>query len=253
MLCAGAFTPAHSSASCVRLKLKAAQVIENCLAPAVDMRPVAITDAIPRTCHVDHIAVAMRCWNTVVRLLVRDDDNAVVRLAQAPQSMAELRSTVGLAGDNRVTQSKAATGRYPNQFVGKAVYLDCFANFTKQHSQSARSIHTQHLRTASQRRIHAAGGIDQQYSAAGKLLPPRDSFVHCLLQCFLPLWRVPGRSQEAEGQNTLCLHRGQRVDDGFVIDTSILHIAKVAQKRECTQFALREQPLRSEERRVGKE
>jgi hypothetical protein len=83
-LCAEAFTPAHSSVICVPLTFKVTQVIDNCLAPAIDVRPGAIADAISRTCHVDHIAAAMRRRDTVVRLLVGDHDDAVICFAQAP-------------------------------------------------------------------------------------------------------------------------------------------------------------------------
>jgi hypothetical protein len=91
--------------------------------------------------------------------------------------------------------------------------------------------------------MHAAGRIDQQHSAAGKLLPSRDGLVHDVLQCLLPLRRIPSRSKETEGQNSLRLHCRQGVDDSLLTDAGILHIAKVAQERECTQLALREQPL----------
>ena len=120
LLCAEAVTPAHSSVICVRLTFKATQVIDDCLTPAIDVRPGAIADAVPRTCHVDYITAAMWRRYTVVRLLVGDHDDAVIRIAQAPESMAKLRSTVGLAGYDRIAQSKATTRRHPDQLVREA-------------------------------------------------------------------------------------------------------------------------------------
>jgi hypothetical protein len=113
--------PAHSSVSCVGLGFKGTQVIDDCLTPAIDVGPGAVADAVLCACYVDYVATAMRCRDAVVRLLVGDDDDAVIRLSEAPQSMAELRPPVGLAGDDRIAQSKAATSRYTNQLIGEAV------------------------------------------------------------------------------------------------------------------------------------
>src|SRR5580704_705763 len=154
-------TPAHSLVNCISLNFEAANVIDHRLTPAIDVRPRAIANAVLRARYVDHVTAAVRRRYTVVRLLIGDNDDAVILIAQAAQSMAQLRSTVGLAGYNRITQSKATTRRYPQQFVGEAVDLDCVADFAQQHSQSACRIHTQHLRTAGEWSIHAAGSIDQ--------------------------------------------------------------------------------------------
>jgi hypothetical protein len=70
--------PAHSSL-CVYLALKAAKVIDNCLTPAIDMRPDAIPHAVPCTRYVHHIPTAVWRRHAVVRLLVGDNRDAVIR------------------------------------------------------------------------------------------------------------------------------------------------------------------------------
>src|ERR1700734_290382 len=52
--------PAHRSTS-VGLNFEAANVIDDCLAPAVNVRPGAVADAIPRTGYVDYVAAASGC------------------------------------------------------------------------------------------------------------------------------------------------------------------------------------------------
>jgi hypothetical protein len=44
-----------------------------------------------------------------VRLLVGDNQDAVIRRAQAAQCMAQLRRAVGLTGYNRIAQSEATS------------------------------------------------------------------------------------------------------------------------------------------------
>jgi hypothetical protein len=100
--------PAHNSL-CVYLALKAAKVIDNCLTPAIDMRPGTIPHAVPRTRNVHHIPTAVRRWHAVVRRLVDDNQDAVILRAQGAQSMAQLRPTVGLTGYNRIAQSEASS------------------------------------------------------------------------------------------------------------------------------------------------
>src|ERR1700722_14609854 len=108
--------PAHRSAS-VGLNFEAANVIDDCLAPAVNMRPGAIAHAILRTGYVDYITATTRRWYTIVRLLIGNHDDAVIRIAYLAEGVAQLCSTVRLAGYNRITQSEAATRWYPNQVV----------------------------------------------------------------------------------------------------------------------------------------
>src|ERR1700679_1847885 len=98
----------HSSLL-VSLDFEAANVIDNRLAPAIDVRPGAIADTIARTRYVDHVAACLRRRHTVMRLLIGDHDDAVIRRAQAGQRVAQLCSTVRLAGYNRIAQRKAAT------------------------------------------------------------------------------------------------------------------------------------------------
>jgi hypothetical protein len=63
-------SPAHSSVSRVCLNFEAAEVIDNCLAPAIDVRPGAVAHAVPGTRYVDHVAASVRGRDTVVRLLI---------------------------------------------------------------------------------------------------------------------------------------------------------------------------------------
>src|ERR1700761_2097226 len=109
--------PAHSS-TFVPLNFEAANIIDNRLAPAVDVRPGTIADTVACARYVHHIAASVRSRHPVVRLLIGNHEDAVVRRAQAGQRVAQPGSTVWLAGYNRIAQCKAATRRYPHEIVG---------------------------------------------------------------------------------------------------------------------------------------
>src|SRR5437016_1224772 len=60
--------------------LQRADVLNDRLAPAVNVRPLAVADAVLVAGHIDHIALALRRGYSVVRLLVGDNDQAIVAL-----------------------------------------------------------------------------------------------------------------------------------------------------------------------------
>jgi len=67
---------ASSPSFLVRLAvLELADVVDDSLAEAVDLHPRAVADTVPGRGHVDHVALAARCANTVVRLIIGDDDD----------------------------------------------------------------------------------------------------------------------------------------------------------------------------------
>src|ERR1700722_6028973 len=72
--------PAHSL-SLVPLSFEATNIIDNRLAPAVDMRPGAIADTVSCARYIHHIAASVRSRHPVVRLLIGDYDDAVIRRA----------------------------------------------------------------------------------------------------------------------------------------------------------------------------
>jgi hypothetical protein len=74
----------------LRRPLQRADVLDDRLAPAVDVRPLAIANAVLVAGHVDHVALAARRGHRVVRLLVGDDDQAIVAalLVQLGDSLA---------------------------------------------------------------------------------------------------------------------------------------------------------------------
>src|ERR1700747_64388 len=92
-----------------------ADVLEDGLAPAVDVDPRTVPDTVAGAGHVNHVAGAARGGDAVVRLLVRDDDDAVVRsvlrLVYGIQRLTQVGARVRLAGVHGVAQGEATAGR----------------------------------------------------------------------------------------------------------------------------------------------
>src|SRR5580698_4128900 len=60
-----------------RRPLQRADVLDNRLSPAVDVRPLAVANAVLVAGHVDHVTFTLRPRHGVVRLLVSDRDQAI--------------------------------------------------------------------------------------------------------------------------------------------------------------------------------
>jgi len=91
--------------------LELADVVDDGLAPAVDVGPGAVADAVAGGGYVDDVALAAGCADAVVRLLVGDDDDAVVGFAHGIERGPEHGSVVTLAPLHRVAQGEAAARR----------------------------------------------------------------------------------------------------------------------------------------------
>jgi hypothetical protein len=76
--------------------LELADVVEDGPAEAVDVHPRAVPDTVAGRGYVDHVALAARSANTVVRLLVGDDDDAVAALVHSVEGSTEVSSLVQL-------------------------------------------------------------------------------------------------------------------------------------------------------------
>src|SRR5262245_50217221 len=77
---------------------------QHTLREPVDVGPAAITHAVPAGSNVDHVGVpGHRLWHPLVRLLVGDDDQPVVRQCIDPaHGGAEVGAAVVLRPHNRV-------------------------------------------------------------------------------------------------------------------------------------------------------
>ena len=73
-----------------------ADVVDDGFAESVDVRPRAVAYSVAAAGYVDHVALAARCGDAIVRLLVGDDDDAVVRLADGVERGTEIRCTMRL-------------------------------------------------------------------------------------------------------------------------------------------------------------
>src|SRR5258708_5210780 len=91
--------------------LELADVVDNSLAEAVDVHPRAVPDTVAGCGYVDHVALAARCSDTVGRLLIGDDDDAVVALVHGVEGSTQVSSLVQLARLHRIAQSESAPGR----------------------------------------------------------------------------------------------------------------------------------------------
>src|SRR5271170_5830170 len=79
-----------------------ADVVDNGLTEAVNVYPRSVADAVPGRGYVDHVALAARRAYTVVRLLIGDDDGAVVLLLDGVERSAQEGSLVRLARLHRI-------------------------------------------------------------------------------------------------------------------------------------------------------
>src|SRR6476660_8570178 len=72
--------PEHKARDLVSFqdRLSGADVLDHRITPAIDVHPLAVAHAILEAGHVDHVATRLRVWHCIVRLLVRDHDQAVV-------------------------------------------------------------------------------------------------------------------------------------------------------------------------------
>ena len=89
-----------------RTSLKRCNVVDDGLAPAVNVHPCSVSNAILVRGDVYHIALAVGCRDTVMRLLIGDDDDAVVLSTALRLNVrhrrAEIGSTVRLACFQRI-------------------------------------------------------------------------------------------------------------------------------------------------------
>src|SRR6185437_15328953 len=127
--------------------------------------------------------------------------------------------------------------------VGKGVETHLIRDLAQQHRKSVRRIGAQHLRPAGKRGRHAPRHVDEQDSPPRQLLASLDRAEHCALQRLLPLRRIACRGKKPEREYAVRLHDRQRVEHEFLANARVLHIAKVAEQRECSELALAEQPL----------
>jgi hypothetical protein len=111
------------------------------------VRPLAVADAVVVTGDVDHVSLALRRGNRVVRLLVGDDDQAIVTilLIQLADRVTELGARVRLRAVDRVTQCESATGGDLDQRVREAENSHVLADFAQQNCKPVRRIGPLHL------------------------------------------------------------------------------------------------------------
>src|SRR5882724_12702186 len=224
-------------------RLGRADVLDHRIAPAVDMHPLAVTHSVLEAGHVDHVATRLGVRHGVVRLLVRDHDQAVVLLVNLTQCLAQVRSAVRLAGVESVTQSEPLPCRYPHQLVGEAVEAHLLGDLTQQHRQTVRRIVAAHLCPARKRRVHRPGDVHQQHGLTRQLGLSLQRLQHRLLQLRLPLRRVSRSRDETERQYTLGLHAIQTCTDHLLIYLGLRHVAQVPQQSQSAQLVLGEQTL----------
>src|SRR5262245_38701657 len=95
-------------------------VLDDGFAPTVDVHPLSVTDPVTVAGYVDDVAFAARGGNRIVRLLVGDDQEAVVALllVKLADGFTHLRAVVRLAGVDGIAHRETAARGHFNQFVG---------------------------------------------------------------------------------------------------------------------------------------
>lgn len=69
-----------------------ADVLEDGLAPAVDVDPRTVANTIAGAGDVNHLTATAGRGDPIVRLLVRNDDDAVIRITHAIQRLTQVRA-----------------------------------------------------------------------------------------------------------------------------------------------------------------
>src|SRR6266851_3101792 len=105
----------------VQHRLGRADVLDDRLAPSIDVHPAPVTNAVLVAGHVDHVTTRLRAGHGVVRLLVGQHDQTIVVLVELAHGLAQVSSTVRLAGVDRVTQRESRTVRDPDTVGTEAV------------------------------------------------------------------------------------------------------------------------------------
>ena len=85
--------------------LQFADVVDDGLTPSIDVDPGSVTNTVLSRGDVDHVSAVAGCGDAVVRLLVGDDDEAVVvrhLIVHGGERCTQVGSEVLLAGLHRV-------------------------------------------------------------------------------------------------------------------------------------------------------
>lgn len=232
-----------------------ADVVDDSFAEAVDMDPWAVADSVAGAGYVDHVASSARCGDTVVRLLVGDDDDAVVWLADGVERGAEHGSAVRLRELHRVAQGKATARCDADAGVGEGEDADLLGDLAKEHGETVCGVGAQHRRTTRQRCDHASRDVNEQDGVSGKShgsFTPASGLIraaaferaeHGALEHRLPLGNVTRRGEEAERKHTVGAHGLERGGDVVLTDSSNLHVAKVAQESKSAEASFDQEPL----------
>src|SRR5258708_18552546 len=91
--------------------LELADVVDDGLAEAVDVHPRAVAYAVAGGGNVNHVALAAWGGDAVVRLLIGDDDDAVVALVNSVKCGTQVSCLVRLARLHRIAHSESAPRR----------------------------------------------------------------------------------------------------------------------------------------------
>src|SRR5580704_12572993 len=141
---AGMCPPAPRLARLAVLEL--ADVVDDSLAEAVDVHPRAVAHTVACRSYVDHVALAARSANTVVRLLIRNNDDAVVTLVNSVECGAEVGSAVRLTRLHCIAQSESAPGRDTLCGVREGVNANLLSDLSQEHRETICRVGPKHLR-----------------------------------------------------------------------------------------------------------
>src|SRR3984957_10370610 len=214
-------------------------VLNDGLAPAIDVRPRAVAHSVTVAGYVHHIpATILRSGHVVVRLLVGNHNEAVATLTQFVQRTTKLRASMRLAVHDGVAQGEATTCRHCGERIREGIDAHLFGNLAQQYREARSRIHAQHFRARRQLRVHAARNVNEQNSLARQTHLAAEAREHRLLDPRLPLRSMTRRSDEAERQHALDANHFERIAYQLRIDARGLHVAQVAKQSESAEAVL---------------
>src|SRR5258708_9755571 len=131
--------------------LELADVVDDGLAEAVDVHPRAVAYAVAGGGNVNHVALAAWGGDAVVRLLIGDDDDAVVALVNSVKCGTQVSCLVRLARLHRIAQSESAPRRDALCCVREGVDGYLLGDLPQEHGEAGCCVGAEHLRPARQR------------------------------------------------------------------------------------------------------
>ena len=190
---------------------------------------------------VDDVHVPVDLWDRVSTLLVRQDDDAVVRagLSHCGQRAAEVRAAVRLAEIQRIAQGETRTRGHLDEELREAEHPRVLAQLASEDRQRRCCVEAVEIALGADAAAeHRAGDVDEQAGVPRQLGLFAQAREHPALQMRLEVRDDSRGSDEAERQHTAPLALFTVVPDILHRHAGFDHVAQVAQEGQIAELVL---------------